>query len=110
MSRTICEDDLDIDPNEIFRPRQASKYFGLGLSQLAAKVASGEIEAPYPLSPSGNAVGWTGAQLIRHHRKRVELAKANRNPNNSQLGNHATDAEFSPPKPRRRAATVNLTT
>ena len=53
MPRTICEDDLEIDPNEIFRPKQACRYFGYEISQLSAKVASGEIEAPFPLSPSG---------------------------------------------------------
>jgi hypothetical protein len=74
-------DDLDLDPAEIFRPRQAFRYFGLGHSQVAEKVKSGELPAPIPLSANGTAVGWTGRQLILHHRRRLQLAAA-KNSNN----------------------------
>jgi predicted DNA-binding transcriptional regulator AlpA len=65
--------DLTLDPNEIFRPRQAQKYFGLKHAQLALKVKRGEIPAPIRLSASGSAVGWLGSQLIEYHRRRLEF-------------------------------------
>jgi predicted DNA-binding transcriptional regulator AlpA len=68
--------DLDLDPAEIFRPKQAEKYLGYKHSQLAEKVRRGEIAPPIPLSAGGNAVGWTGRQLIEHHRRRLQLAAA----------------------------------
>jgi predicted DNA-binding transcriptional regulator AlpA len=68
--------DLTLDPNEIFRPRQARKYFGLGHSQIALKVKSGEIPAPIRLSPSGSAVGWLGSQINAYHQTRLALTKA----------------------------------
>jgi predicted DNA-binding transcriptional regulator AlpA len=67
--------DLDLDPAEIFRPRQAAKYFGFSHSHLYELVKAGKIEAPIPLSDGGSAVGWTGLQLILHHRKRLAAAK-----------------------------------
>jgi len=71
-------DDLDLDPNEVFRPKQARKYFGYGHSQLAEKVKTGEIDPPIPLSETGTAVAWTGRQLILHHRKRLAAAAKKR--------------------------------
>jgi hypothetical protein len=67
--------DLDLDPNEVFRPKQAQKFFGYKHSQLHEKVKSGEIEPPIPLSENGSAVAWTGLQLIMHHRKRLAAAE-----------------------------------
>jgi hypothetical protein len=72
-------DDLDLDPAEIFRPRQAYRYFGLRHSQVAEKIKRGEIEPPIPLSENGTAVGWTGRQLILHHCRRLQLVAANNN-------------------------------
>ena len=63
--------DLDIDPKQIFRPSEAEKILGYKHTQRAELVRSGELEAPFLLSADGKAVGWTGAQLIRFHRKRI---------------------------------------
>ena len=75
MPRDVCEQGLTLDPNEIFRPKRAEKYFGFKHSQLDEKIKSGEIPAPFPLSESGRAVGWTGAQIIEHQRRRLAAAK-----------------------------------
>ncbi len=72
-------DDLSLDPNEIIRPSQARKYFGYGHSQLAEKIKSGEVPPPFPLSDSGRSVGWTGQQIIEHHRHRLALGKKRSN-------------------------------
>jgi hypothetical protein len=71
----LLDTDLDIDPNAVFRPKMAAPILGYKLSQLYEKIASGEIEPPFPLSEHGRAVGWTGAMLILHHRKRLALRK-----------------------------------
>jgi predicted DNA-binding transcriptional regulator AlpA len=73
MKPSAVSHDLTLDPNEIFRPRQARKYFGLGHSQIALKVKSGELPPPIKLSPSGSAVGWLGSQIIEYHRTRLAL-------------------------------------
>ena len=54
--------ELGIDLAEIFRPARAYPRFELGHSQVAEKVAAGEIEPPIPLTETGHAVGWTGRQ------------------------------------------------
>jgi hypothetical protein len=72
------EDDLELDPNQIFRPREAAKYFGYKHTQLAEKIKNGEIDPPIPLSDSGRAVGFTGRQIIEHHRRRLAAATKRR--------------------------------
>jgi predicted DNA-binding transcriptional regulator AlpA len=72
---SVASHDLTLDPNEIFRPKRAEKYFGLRHSQIALKVKSGEIPTPIRLSPSGSAVGWLGSQLIEYHKRRLALTK-----------------------------------
>jgi predicted DNA-binding transcriptional regulator AlpA len=78
MTRRACiydpdQDDLDLDPNEIIRPKDGRKYFGYGHSQLAELIKQGEIPPPFPLSETGVAKGWTGRQIIEHHRRRIAL-------------------------------------
>jgi predicted DNA-binding transcriptional regulator AlpA len=73
---SVASDNLTLDPNEIFRPKRAEKYFGLRHSQIALKVKAGEIPAPIRLSASGSAVGWLGSQLIEYHQHRLALTKA----------------------------------
>lgn len=74
------DDDLDLDlaldPNQIIRWSQGEKYFGFKHSQLAVKIEAGEIPRPFLLSENGRAVGWTGKQIIAHHRRRVALTAA----------------------------------
>lgn len=72
-------DDLDLDPNEIFRPKVAEKYFGLSHSRIYELIKTGEIEPPIPLSDDGSAVGWTGRQIIEHHRRRLAAAEKRKN-------------------------------
>jgi predicted DNA-binding transcriptional regulator AlpA len=70
--------DLTLDPNEIFRPKHAERYFGLRHSQIALKVKSGEIPAPIKLSASGHAVGWLGSQIIEYHKTRLHTHESKR--------------------------------
>jgi predicted DNA-binding transcriptional regulator AlpA len=65
----------ELHPSEIVRLRDGAKFFGFKHSQLDEKIKSGEIPAPFPLSESGRAVGWTGAQIIEHQRRRLAAAK-----------------------------------
>jgi hypothetical protein len=69
-------DELGIKLAEIFRPRRAYPLFGLGHSQVAEKVAAGEIDPPIPLTETGAAVGWTGRQMDINHWRRQQLAVA----------------------------------
>ena len=64
---------LSLDPNEIFRPARAKKYFGYGLSQLYLKVKTGELPAPIKLSANGSPVGWLGSQINDFHKTRLAL-------------------------------------
>jgi len=73
--KASASDDLTLDPNEIFRPARAKKYFGFGTSQLYLKVKTGEIPAPIKLSASGSAVGWLGSQLVEYHKRRLAFTK-----------------------------------
>jgi predicted DNA-binding transcriptional regulator AlpA len=83
---TAASDDLTLDPNEIFRPKRAEKYFGLRHSQIALKIKSGEIPAPIRLSASGSAVGWLGSTLNAWHQRRLAITKGAAPPNNSTFG------------------------
>jgi predicted DNA-binding transcriptional regulator AlpA len=71
----VASSDLTLDPNQVFRPKDAQRYFGLKSTQIAAKVKCGEIPPPIRLSASGSAVGWLGSQLIEYHRRRLQLTK-----------------------------------
>ena len=65
----------ELHPNQIIRISEGRKYFGYGHSQLEEKIKSGEIPAPFPLSDSGRAMGWTGRQIIEHQARRAAAAK-----------------------------------
>jgi hypothetical protein len=63
-------DVIPLSPFEIIRLADAQKYFGLASTELAGKIASGEIDQPkFITAPGGRARGFTGAQIIAHHRK-----------------------------------------
>jgi hypothetical protein len=66
--------ELGINLAESYRPKKAYPILGWGHSQTAVHVASGEIEAPIPLSESGSAVAWTGRQLVVIVWRRLQLA------------------------------------
>jgi hypothetical protein len=66
--------ELGIKLSDSYRPKQAYPFFGLGHSQVAEKINSGEIEPPIPLTETGSAVAWTGRQLVIHHWRRLQLA------------------------------------
>lgn len=42
-SKASAASDLTLDPNQVFRPRDAQRYFGLKHTQIAEKVKRGEI-------------------------------------------------------------------
>jgi predicted DNA-binding transcriptional regulator AlpA len=73
MAEKFCE----LDPYQIVRLREGRKYFGYGPTQIDEKIKSGEIPAPIALSDTGRAKGWTGRQIIDHHRRRLEKQRAN---------------------------------
>jgi hypothetical protein len=75
MKFQLRDDDLAVDPAEIFRPKVWPKYLGYRHSQIHEKQKSGELPPPIPLSESGRAVAYTGAQLIEIHRRRLAAAK-----------------------------------
>ena len=64
----------ELHPNEIVRFKDGHKFFGLRHSALSEKIKSGEIPTPMDLSGNGRAMGWTGAQIIEHQRRRLEAA------------------------------------
>ena len=64
-----------LDPNQIVRVREGRKYFGYGHSQIDEKIKSGEVPAPFPLSDSGRAMGWTGRQIIQWQAERAAASK-----------------------------------
>jgi hypothetical protein len=66
--------DLDLDPAEGFKPKQAQKIIGLKKSEYHEKINRGELDAPVPVSEHGRAVVHTGEQLILYHRKRLQWA------------------------------------
>jgi predicted DNA-binding transcriptional regulator AlpA len=59
----------ELDPNQIVRMSEGPKYFGYKHTQLPEKIKSGEIPAPFLLSDTGRAKGWTGRQIIEHQRR-----------------------------------------
>jgi hypothetical protein len=61
---------------EAYRPKRAYPILGWRHSQTFAHIASGEIEAPLPLSESGSAVAWTGYQLACIIWRRQQMAAA----------------------------------
>ena len=66
----------ELHPNQIVRYSEGRKYFGYGASQLAEKIKQRELPEPIPLSDTGYAKGWTGRQIIEHHRRLQALAIA----------------------------------
>jgi hypothetical protein len=69
---------LPLDPHEIVRKGNGKRYFGLGPTQLEEGIKKGEIPAPFDLTDSGRAKGWTGQQIIDHHARRQAAAAAKR--------------------------------
>lgn len=65
----------ELDPYQIVRFYEGAKYFGYKHSQLPEKIKSGEIPAPFPLSDSGRAKGWTGRQIIKWQAEREAASK-----------------------------------
>ncbi len=69
-------DTREYDPLEIVRYSKGPDVFGLKPSQLKAKIISGEIPRPIPLSENGTALGWTRQAIADHHAKMAKLAAA----------------------------------
>jgi predicted DNA-binding transcriptional regulator AlpA len=66
----------ELDPYQIIRMSEGRKYFGYGPTQIDEKIRSGEIPAPIALSDTGRARGWTGRQIINHHRRLLAKQRA----------------------------------
>jgi predicted DNA-binding transcriptional regulator AlpA len=64
-----------LEPDEVVRWTNGPKYFGLKKSQQDEAVKRGEIPQPFKLTASGRATGWTGQQIIEHHRQRMAASK-----------------------------------
>src|SRR5206468_2628638 len=73
---TMKDDIAGLSPNQLVRLRDGEKYFGYKPTQRDKKIKQGLIPRPMRFSPGGRAVGWTGAQIIEHHRQLRELAAA----------------------------------
>ena len=63
-----------LHPNEVVRLHEGRMFFGYGHAELDEKIKAGEIPAPFPLSNSGRAKGWTGQQIIEHQQRRIAAA------------------------------------
>ena len=74
MSKSDLLETAALHPNAIVRKSEGRKYFGLGPSQLAEAIKRGEIPAPFPLTESGRAQGWTGQQILDHQAKQRNSA------------------------------------
>jgi hypothetical protein len=68
---TVPEAVAGLDPHQIVRKSEGRKYFGFVKSTLNEKIKRGEIPPTFPLSDSGRAQGWTGEQIIAHHKARM---------------------------------------
>ncbi len=53
----------------------ARAVIGLGPTQMDEKIKSGELPPTFPLSESGKAQGWTGAQLLAIQKRRMDQAE-----------------------------------
>ena len=65
----------ELNPNQIVRVSDGTKYFGYKHTHLAEKIKSGEIPAPIKLSEGGRAVGWLGEQILQWQAARIAAAK-----------------------------------
>jgi predicted DNA-binding transcriptional regulator AlpA len=65
-----------LHPDQLVRQKDGGKYFGLGHTRLDEAIKAGLIPRPFSVLPGGRAKGWTGRQIIEHHRKRQEAEAA----------------------------------
>ena len=64
-----------LNPDLLYRLRDARKYFGLAPTQLTERIKSGDIPPPVKLSASGRATGWFGRQIIAWQAERIAASK-----------------------------------
>ena len=64
----------ELEPDQIIRKCDGPKYFGLKSTALDDAIDRGDIEPPMALTAGGRARGWTGRQIINHHRRRLAAA------------------------------------
>jgi predicted DNA-binding transcriptional regulator AlpA len=65
-----------INPDFLYRQTILPAFLGLGLSQIKAKIKSGEFPKPVKLSEHGRAIGYYGSQLLEIKAKRIAQATA----------------------------------
>jgi|SRR5882672_486099 hypothetical protein len=71
---TELDDTTKGDDLEIVRYGQGPRVFGLAASTLKSKIDNHEIPAPFPLSETGTALGWTKGMIRKHHERMAALA------------------------------------
>jgi hypothetical protein len=84
------------DSNEdlsIIRWADGPRVFGLRPSRLREKIRAGEIPAPFPLSASGRALGWTQQMVREHHEAMARLAAERAKPQSEPAGLHKARTE-----------------
>jgi predicted DNA-binding transcriptional regulator AlpA len=68
----------EIEPNRIYRRREAEKYFGLRESQIDREIKLGNIPAPMKLTPNGRACGWLGKVILKWQADRLAASQPSR--------------------------------
>jgi predicted DNA-binding transcriptional regulator AlpA len=68
----------EIEPNRIYRTREAEKYFGLRESQITREIAAGNIPPPMKITPNGRAKGWLGKVILKWQAERLAASQPKR--------------------------------
>jgi predicted DNA-binding transcriptional regulator AlpA len=67
----MASEPKELSSNEIVRWKDGPKYFGFKRTVLNAKIRSGEIPEPMPLSDTGRATGWLGRVILEWQASRL---------------------------------------
>ena len=81
----VLEAVQGLHPNEIVRKHRGPKFFGLEPTQLEEALEKKLVPPPFKMVEGGRAEGWTGQQIIDHHRQRIAAALADEQINPKQL-------------------------
>ena len=98
--KNISDQIGEILPDQIYRVSLSPAIFGYGSESTKAKIRSGELPPPFPLSPSSRFEAWTGRQIL-DHRARMSTLAAQRI--EAERVEAASAAKRSQPEPLARA-------